>query len=257
MVDWLRILDPNNHPSSNMNLSPLFLTAITLASTIIQTGSLQPPYLATGSDARLRTEQGTFLLSRRLAIATTALTTAQFLVSSSTTTSPPSAHAAVVTANGLTLTTAPNSGLKWADAKVGTGPSPVVGDTVAIDYAMASTAGRFPLIYTTKDSGAPYRWQLGDGSTIVGMEKAILGDVDDQLPPMRPGGIRRVIIPAELGYLQLMTQPNNAQCSTGIGPIPPKDGTGAYQRWVQFYCNPRIPYQPDLVVDIKLYGPRT
>jgi hypothetical protein len=237
-----------------MNLASLFLTAITLASTIVPTGSLQPPCLVTGSTAQLRTEPGT-LLSRRLAIATTALTTAQFLVSSSTTTTPPSAHAAV-TPNGLTLNTAPKSGLKWADAKVGTGPSSVVGDTVAIDYAMASTAGRFPQIYTTKDSGAPYRWQLGDGSTIAGMEKAILGDVDDQLPPMRPGGIRRVIIPAELGYLQLMTQSNNAQCSD-IGPIPPKDGTGAYQRWVQFYCNPRIPYQPDLVVDIKLYGPRT
>jgi hypothetical protein len=239
-----------------MNLVSLFLTAITLASTIIQTRSLQPPCLATSSDARLRTEQGT-LLSRRLAIATTALTTAQFLGSSSATTTLPSAHAAV-TANGLTLTTAPKSGLKWADAKMGTGPPPVVGDTVAIDYAMASTAGRFPQIYTTKDSGAPYRWQLGDGSTIVGMERAILGDLNDQLPPMRPGGIRRVIIPAELGYLQLKNQSNNAQCSTaGVGPIPPKDGTGAYQRWVQFYCNPRIPYQPDLVVDIKLYGPRT
>lgn len=124
---------------------------------------------------------------------------------------------------------------------------------------MASTAGRFPQIYTTKDSGAPYRWKLGDGSTILGIERAILGDDngDDRIPAMRPGGIRRVIIPAELGYIQLKA--NVAQCSPdhgGIGPIPPKDGTGAYQRWVQFYCNPRIPYQPDLVVDIKLYGQR-
>lgn len=87
---------------------------------------------------------------------------------------------------------------------------------------------------------------------------------------MKPGGIRRVIIPNNLGYNQLISAANskdgspsdkNKRCIAGndgsIGPIPPKDASdGAYQRWYQFYCNPRIPYQPDIVMDIKLYRVR-
>lgn len=155
-----------------------------------------------------------------------------------------------VQSNGLELTTAP-SGLKYADAKVGTGEPIQTGSTASIDYSMASTAGRFPQIYSTKDKGAPYRWTLGDGTTIPGIEKAIVGSESEEIPPMRPGGVRRVIIPANLGY----EAANKSKCGTA-GPIPPKEDTGAYQRWVQFYCNPRIPYQPDLVFDIKLYGRR-
>jgi len=162
--------------------------------------------------------------------------------------------------NGLPLTTS-SSGLKWADAKVGTGQPVKIGSPVSIDYSMASTAGRFPQIYTTKDKGAPYRWTLGDGTTIEGIEKAILGDDTENIPPMLPGGIRRVIVPASLGY-EGGSKSKKCIATTveegGIGPIPPKEaGDGAFQRWVQFYCNPRIPYQPDLVLDIKLYGKRS
>jgi FKBP-type peptidyl-prolyl cis-trans isomerase len=160
--------------------------------------------------------------------------------------------------NGLPLTTAPSSGLRWADAKVGTGQPLSSGATASIDYSMASTNGRFPLIYSTKDKGSPYRWKLGDGSTIAGIEMAILGNEKDGIPPMLPGGIRRVVIPSTLGF-QALALPN-AKCEAGktgsIGPIPPMDDLSAYQRWVQFYCNPRIPYQPDLVLDVKLYGKR-
>ena len=153
--------------------------------------------------------------------------------------------------NGIQLTTS-KSGIQWADVKVGSGTPATVGSTVSIDFSMASTAGRFPQIYTTKDKGAPYRWTIGDGSTILGIEKAIVGD--DDIAPMLPGGIRRVIVPSTLGY----EGSNHGEKCGPVGPIPPKDqdGGGPYQRWVQFYCNPRIPYQPDLVLDIKLYGSR-
>jgi len=142
------------------------------------------------------------------------------------------AHAA--TSNGLPLTTSP-SGLKWADAKVGSGQPVQSGATVSIDYSIASTAGRFPQIYTTKDKGQPYRWTLGDGSTIEGIEKAVIGDEKEGIPPMLPGGIRRVIVPSALGYEKLSKA--NAKCIDGesgsIGPIPPKSDLGAYQRYVQ------------------------
>lgn len=159
---------------------------------------------------------------------------------------------AVAAPNGLQLKETP-SGLKWADAKIGSGKPFRMGSGVAIDYSMASTAGRFPQIYSTKDKSNPYRWKLGDNSTILGIEMAILGD--ESIPPMLPGGIRRVIIPSKLGY---QGSNDGRMCGTA-GPIPPKDedNGGPYQRWVQFYCNPRIPYQPDIVLDIKLYGNRT
>ena len=172
----------------------------------------------------------------------------------------PAASNAAKTPNGLALTTS-SSGIRWADAKVGNGQPLKSGASASIDYSMASVNGRFPLIYSTKDTGTPYRWTLGDGTTIKGIELALLGD-GDEIPPMLPGGIRRVIVPAKLGYEPLVVgQSNNAKCVDGaegsVGPIPPKNSAdGAYQRWYQFYCNPRIPYQPDLVLDIKLYGQR-
>ncbi|CAJ1946019.1 unnamed protein product [Cylindrotheca closterium] len=160
--------------------------------------------------------------------------------------------------NGLPLQTAA-SGLKWADAKMGSGQPVQNGASVSIDYSMASTVGRQPQIYTTKDKGTPYRWKLGDGSTIPGIEEAIIGTKDGEVPPMLPGGIRRVVIPAKLGYESILSE-SSPKCVEGqdIGPIPPKSNSdGGYQRWYQFYCNPRIPYQPDIVMDIKLYGKRT
>ncbi|KAL3931524.1 MAG: hypothetical protein SGBAC_011267 [Bacillariaceae sp.] len=159
--------------------------------------------------------------------------------------------------NGLPLQTAA-SGLKWADAKMGSGQPVQNGASVSIDYSMASTVGRQPQIYTTKDKGTPYRWKLGDGSTIPGIEEAILGTKDGDVTPMLPGGIRRVVIPSKLGYQSILSE-SKPKCVEGqdIGPIPPKNSDGGYQRWYQFYCNPRIPYQPDIVMDIKLYGKRT
>ncbi|KAL7499404.1 hypothetical protein ACHAWT_008179 [Skeletonema menzelii] len=167
-----------------------------------------------------------------------------------------SSTASAATPNGLILNKSSESGLQWADAKKGTGQPLKTGMVASIDYSMASTVGRQPQIYTTKDKGVPYRWTLGDGSTIAGIELAILGD--DSIPPMLPGGIRRVIIPANLGYQSILNE-KEPKCIEGkdIGPIPPKNNSdGGYQRWYQFYCNPRIPYQPDIVLDIKLYGKR-
>jgi FKBP-type peptidyl-prolyl cis-trans isomerase len=210
----------------------------------------------------LKDEDDIHGISRRSMMAITAMTSVLL-------TTPANAAHAAAKNNGLVLNTASSSGLRWADAKVGTGSdTPSTGQRVSIDYSMASTAGRFPSIYTTKDKGEPYTWILGDGTTIKGIEIAIQGSTTDNIPPMKPGGIRRLIVPNTLGYNDLIVSAgnlsaasSNKRCTAGndgsIGPIPPKDAPdGAYQRWYQFYCNPRIPYQPDLVLDIKLYGKR-
>ena len=183
------------------------------------------------------------------------------------------AHAATVCATGIvTMGTAENasaappdlkfqtskSGIQWADAKVGTGNPLQVGGTATIDYVMSTTGARYGTkIYSTADRDTPYRWKLGDGSTIEGIEQAILGD-GVSLAPMRPGGIRRLVIPQSLGYTKLAANSKTLCVENGApGPIPPpKQAFEEYQRFKNIYCNPDRQYQPDIVLDVKLYGQR-
>lgn len=174
-------------------------------------------------------------------------------------------HAAFAAAE-LVFKTA-SSGVQWADAKVGTGQAFQKGQPVAIDYVMSTTGARYGAkIDSTKDRDAPYKWTLGDGSTIAGLEQGILGMED--MPPMLPGGVRRLIVPSELAYADLARPNKNSlqvqDCSTGRGPIPPNEaqssgdmGAGEFQRFKNIYCNANRPYQPDLVLDVKLFGKRT
>lgn len=162
-------------------------------------------------------------------------------------------------------------GFQYADKKVGTGSPPVAGQRVAVDYIMSTTGARYGAkIDSTVDRQTPYAWTLGDGSTIKGLELAVAGG--EGVPPMLPGGIRRVIIPSNpdsnLAYADLAKpNKNNLQvqdCSSGRGPVPPNTptsandmGAGEFQRFKNIYCNANRPYQPDLVLDIKLFGKRS
>ena len=171
----------------------------------------------------------------------------------------------------LEFVTAGPKGFQYAESKIGSGSPPVAGQRVAIDYVMSTTGARYGAkIDSTVDRQAPYSWELGDGSTIKGLELAVAGG--EGVPPMLPGGVRRVIIPSNpesnLAYSDLaIANKNNLQvqdCSTGRGPIPPnvpqdsRDmGAGEFQRFKNIYCNANRPYQPDLVLDVKLFGKRT
>lgn len=151
-----------------------------------------------------------------------------------------------------------SSGIQWADAKVGTGKPLEPGATATIDYVMSTTGARYGTkIYSTADLDTPYRWKLGDGSTIDGIEQAILGD-GASMVPMRPGGIRRLVIPQSLGYFKLAADSKTRCVENGVpGPIPPpKQAFEEYQRFKNIYCNPSRQYQPDLVMDVKLFGQR-
>ena len=151
---------------------------------------------------------------------------------------------------GLTFSTS-STGLQWADAKIGTGSAFQMGNRVAIDYVMSTTGARYGAkIDSTKDRQAPYSWTLGDGSTILGLEQGILGG--DGVPPMLPGGVRRLIVPPELAYADLAKPNKNSlqvqDCSTGRGPIPPQQaqsagdmGAGEFQRFKNIYCNANRP----------------
>jgi hypothetical protein len=164
---------------------------------------------------------------------------------------------ACATGSDLSFQTS-SSGMQWADAKIGSGNALRPGGTATIDYVMSTTGARYGTkIYSTADKDTPYRWKLGDGTTIAGIEKAILGD-GDSMPPMKPGGIRRLVIPQKLGYTKLAEAPKTLCVQNGTpGPIPPPtQAFEEYQRFKNIYCNPNRQYQPDLVLDVKLYGQR-
>ena len=167
-------------------------------------------------------------------------------------------HESIAAASAPTLNFQESkSGMQWADAKVGTGPYPKEGSSVSIDYVLSTTGARYGTsIYKTAEKGAPYRWKLGDGSTIAGLEEAIIGG--EGIAPMQPGGIRRVIIPPALAYNKLTTLSEECGQKGTSGPVPPlSEAFEEFQRFKNIYCNPNRPYQPDVVLDIKLYGKRT
>lgn len=147
------------------------------------------------------------------------------------------------------------NGMQWADAKIGTGQVLNSGSAASIDYALSTTGARYgSKIYSNSNSGAPYRWILGDGTTIKGIEEAILGN--DDIPAMKSGGIRRVIIPPALAYERLAKYSEGCGAN-GLGPVPPtSEAFEEFQRFKNIYCNPNRAYQPDVVMDIKLYGKR-
>ncbi len=147
------------------------------------------------------------------------------------------------------------TGIQWADAKIGSGQALKQGSTASIDYALSTTGARYGTkIYSNSNSGAPYRWTIGDGTTIRGIEEAIVGGND--IPPMQPGGIRRVIIPPNLAY-QSLAKVSEGCGVNGLGPVPPPtEAFEEFQRFKNIYCNPSRMYQPDVVMDIKLYGRR-
>ena len=89
---------------------------------------------------------------------------------------------------GSEVTTA--SGLKYIDEVVGTGDSPKPGQNVTVHYTGTLVDGtKFD---SSVDRGQPYTFRIGTGGVIKGWDEGIM--------TMKPGGKRRLIIPAELGY---------------------------------------------------------
>ena len=83
-----------------------------------------------------------------------------------------------------------DTGLQYQDIEVGTGEAAKVGDTVSVHYTGWHEDG------TTFDSsltrGKPFEFELGKGSVIKGWDEGVAG--------MKIGGVRKLIIPPELGY---------------------------------------------------------
>ena len=83
-------------------------------------------------------------------------------------------------------------GLQCIDLKVGSGPAAQIGSVLSFEYTgwLAGTNRKFDSSYDRH--AAPFQVLLGGKAVIVGMQEGLTG--------LRAGGIRRLIIPAALGY---------------------------------------------------------
>ena len=89
---------------------------------------------------------------------------------------------------GKEITT--TSGLKYIDEVIGTGSLPTTGDKVKVHYTGTLEDGtKFD---SSRDRNQPFEFTLGVGQVIKGW--------DEGLSTMKPGGKRKMIIPANLGY---------------------------------------------------------
>ncbi len=92
------------------------------------------------------------------------------------------------------------SGLRYYDIVEGDGATAETGNTVTVNYTGWLTDNvKFD---SSLDSGVPFPFTLNTGAVIPGWDEGVAG--------MKVGGIRQLIIPAELGY-----------GDTGSGVIPP------------------------------------
>lgn len=82
------------------------------------------------------------------------------------------------------------SGLTYIDVKVGEGAEAKAGQAVSVHYTGWLVNGtKFD---SSVDRGQPFKFPLGAGRVIKGWDEGVAG--------MKIGGVRKLIIPAELGY---------------------------------------------------------
>ncbi len=94
----------------------------------------------------------------------------------------------MVETTGKEVTT--ESGLKYVDLVVGTGESPMKGQTAVVHYTGWLMDGE--KFDSSVDRGTPFSFPVGMGRVIKGWDEGVL--------TMKVGGKRKLTIPPELGY---------------------------------------------------------
>ena len=82
------------------------------------------------------------------------------------------------------------SGLKYEDLKVGEGKEAKAGDRLSVHYTGWLKDGK--KFDSSRDRGKTFSFKLGAGKVIKGWDEGVAG--------MKVGGVRKLMIPPELGY---------------------------------------------------------
>src|SRR5277367_157865 len=96
-------------------------------------------------------------------------------------------------ADAQTAVTTP-SGLQIIDTKVGTGPSPKIGQTCVMHYTgwLYENGAKGKKFDSSVDRGRPFEFPIGQQRVIAGW--------DEGVATMKVGGKRTLVIPPALGY---------------------------------------------------------
>lgn len=84
----------------------------------------------------------------------------------------------------------PPTQLESADLIVGTGPAAATGDSLTVQYVLATYSSR--KVIQSSWTSQPFQFTVGEGQVIKGWDMGI--------PGMKAGGRRELIIPPSLGY---------------------------------------------------------
>ncbi|XP_020218962.1 peptidyl-prolyl cis-trans isomerase FKBP19, chloroplastic isoform X2 [Cajanus cajan] len=134
------------------------------------------------------------------------------------------------------------SGLQYKDLRPGNGPKPKTGETVVVDWD-GYTIGYYGRIFEARnktkggsfegDDKDFFKFKVGSNEVIPAFEEAISG--------MALGGVRRIIVPPELGY------PENDYNKSG-----PRPTTFSGQRALDFVLRNQGLIDKTLLFDIEL-----
>lgn len=141
-----------------------------------------------------------------------------------------------------------DSGLQYKDLRDGSGNTAQEGSQVTIDWD-GYTIGYYgrPFEARNKSKGGAfvgdekdfYKFKVGDRKVIPAFEEAIVG--------MKVGGVRRLIVPVELGY------PGQPPDFTKLGPAP---GNFSGRRALDFVLKNQGLIDKTLLFDIELINVR-
>ncbi len=97
--------------------------------------------------------------------------------------------ALVISNRGSSSEVVTPSGLRYTDLEVGTGATPISGQTVTVHYTGSLESGRQ---FDSSLNRGPADFRIGVGAVIKGW--------DEGLMTMKVGGKRKLVVPAALGY---------------------------------------------------------
>lgn len=133
------------------------------------------------------------------------------------------------------------SGVRYADLRVGDGPSPQAGQTVVVEWVGYTEGYQAKKIESTRETDVPFTFVVGRGEAIPAFEEAVL--------EMKQGGIRRIEIPGELE--EKLAYSRDPAMRYAVGPEPQ---TFAGKRALDFVLDNKTlrDFNRTLLFDIRL-----
>jgi len=111
------------------------------------------------------------------------------------------------------------SGVKYVDLRIGSGEDVVDGKRVNIQWSLKRSNGYF-VDSSAQNDGVPFIFTVGTkwGADDRSGNTAAIEGVDEGIRGMKVGGIRRVIIPPNLAYVQGVEDGKPGPIPVGFGP---------------------------------------